>query len=117
MKLKPFHGVIMALTLAAAAPYAGAADWGAALKRGDLGTAQPQATTAQKTIKINASTKYVNVEHFELVKFENDKGQSFVWKFDSLQDYGYPLSVIAPKEFAAGEIRVYIRHPAEHKGG
>ena len=83
------------------------------MRRGDLGSSS-QATAAKKTIKITASTKYVNVEHFDTVKIENDKGQSFVWRFDSLGEYGFPLSVIAPKDFAAGETRVYIRHPDAH---
>ncbi len=116
MILKPLHGLFVALALAAAAPSAIAADWSAALRRGDLGS-PPQATTAQKTIKITAATQYVTVEHFQTVKIENDKGQSFVWTFDSLGEYGFPISVIAPKGFAAGETRVYIRHPAPHIPG
>lgn len=116
MTLKPLHGLFVALALAAAAPSATAADWGGALRRGDLGS-PAQAAAAGKTVKMTAATKYVNVLHYETVKFENDKGQSFVWRFDSLMDYGFPVSVIAPKDFAAGETRVYIRHPAEHQSG
>ena len=113
MTLKPLHSLFVALALAAAVPSATAADWGAAMRRGDLGSSS-QAAAAQKTIKLTAATKYANVEHFETVKFENDKGQSFVWRFDSLGEYGFPVSVIAPKDFAAGETRVYIRHPLSH---
>ena len=116
MTLKPIHGLFVALALAVATPYATAADFSAAMRRGDLGSPS-QATAAQKTVKISASTQYVTVEHFNTVKFENDKGQSFVWRFDSLGEYGFPLSVIAPKDFAAGETRVYIRHPAAHIPG
>ncbi len=115
MTLKPLHGLFVALALAAAAPSATAADWGAVMRRGDLGSPS-KATTAQKTVKITAAMKYVSVEHFDTVKFENTKGQSFVWTFDSLGEYGFPISVIAPKDFAAGETRVYIRHPAAHLG-
>lgn len=113
MILKPLHGLFVALALTAAAPSATAADWGAAMRRGDLGSSS-QAAAAQKTIKLTPAMKYVSVEHFETVKFENNKGQSFVWRFDSLGEYGFPLSVISPKDFAAGETRVYIRHPAAH---
>ncbi len=116
MTLKPLHGLFVALALAAAAPSATAADWGSAMRRGDLGSPS-QATTAQKTVKITAATQYVNVEHFQTLRIENDKGQSFVWRFDSLGEYGFPLEVIAPKGFAAGATRVYIRHPYAHQGG
>jgi hypothetical protein len=121
MTLKPLHGLVVALALAAAAPSATAADWGAAMRRGDLGSppgsAPPQATEAPRTVKITASTRFINVEHYDTLKIENAKGQSFVWTFDSLGEYGFPLSVIAPKSFAAGETRVYIRHPAAHQFG
>lgn len=116
MALKPLHSLFVALALTAAVPAATAADWGAAMRRGDLGSAS-QAASAEKTVKITSTTKHVNVEHFQTVKFENDKGQSFTWKFDSLQEYGFPINVIAPKEFAAGETRVYIRHPYSHNPG
>jgi hypothetical protein len=115
MTLKPLHGLFVALALAAAAPAATAADWGAAMRRGDLGS--PSQAAAQKTVKITAATQYVTVEHFQTLKIENDKGQSFVWTFDSLGEVGFPLQVIAPKGFAAGETRVYIRHPAPHIPG
>ncbi len=115
MTLKPLHGLFVALALAAAVPSATAADWGAAMRRGDLGS--PSQAGAQKTVKITASTQYITVEHFQTVKFENDKGQSFAWTFDSLGEYGFPISVIAPKGFTAGETRVYIRHPAAHIPG
>ena len=116
MTLKPLHSLFVALALAAAAPSATAADWGSALRRGDLGSPS-QATAAERTVKIDASTKYVNAEHFGTLKIENDKGQSFVWQFDTLGEVGFPLSVIAPKGFAAGETRVYVRHPLAHISG
>ena len=115
MTLKPLHGLFVALALAAAAPAATAADWNAAMRRGDLGSPF-QATAAESTVRITASTKYVNAEHFGTLKIENDKGQSFVWKFDTLGEVGFPLSVIVPKGFAAGETRVYVRHPTTHIG-
>lgn len=116
MTLKPLHGLFVALVLVAAAPYATAADWGAAMRRGDLGSPS-QATAAERTVKITAATQYVDAEHFGTLKIENDKGQSFVWKFDTLGEVGFPLDVIAPKGFAAGPTRVYVRHPQAHLGG
>ena len=116
MTLKPLHGLFVALALAVAAPSATAADWGAAMRRGDLGSPS-QAAAGQKTVRITAATRYLNVEHFDTVKIENDRGQSFVWRFDSYGEVGFPLSVIAPKDFATGETRIYIRHPVAHQGG
>jgi hypothetical protein len=70
-----------------------------------------------KTIKVEASTKNVTVEHLGTVKFANDKGQSFVWTCDSLGEHVVPLKAIAPAGFAAGDIMIYVRHPASHIQG
>src|SRR3972149_6230446 len=96
MTLKPLHGLFVALALAAAAPTATAADWGSAMRPGDFGTAS-QATAAERTVRIDASTQYVNAEHFGTLKIENDKGQSFVWRFDSLGEFAFPPRGFAPK--------------------
>ncbi len=69
-----------------------------------------------RTVKINASTKYVNAEHLQTLKIENDKGQSFTWKADA-GGVVFPLKAIAPAGFEAGEATVYVRHPTEHIGG
>lgn len=70
-----------------------------------------------KTIKVEASTKDVTVDHFATVKIANDKGQSFVWTFDTLGEAVIPLKTIAPAGFAAGDITIYVRHPAAHIPG
>lgn len=70
-----------------------------------------------ETIKISASTKDVTVEHFGTVKIANDKGQSFVWTFDTMGEAVVPLKTIAPAGFAAGDTTVYVRHPAAHIQG
>ena len=70
---------------------------------------------ADKTVQINASTKYVNAEHLQTLKIENDKGQSFTWKADA-GGVVFPLKTIAPAGFEAGEATVYVRHPTEHIG-
>ena len=72
------------------------------------------ASAAQAAVKVTASTKYINVGHLETVKIENDKGQSFVWKADTLSEADLPLQAIAPKDFAAGQTRVFVRHPYAH---
>jgi len=70
-----------------------------------------------KTIKVEASTKYVTVEHLGTVKIVNDKGQSFVWTFDTLGESVVPLKAIAPAGFEAGNVTIYVRHPAAHIPG
>ena len=65
-------------------------------------------------VKTTAATKYVNVEHEALVRIENDKGQSFVWKADTLGEADLSLQAIAPRDFAAGQTRVFVHHPYEH---
>lgn len=75
-----------------------------------LGT--PAQGEAHRTVKINASTKYVNAAHREILIIENHKGQSFAWQFDTLAaPTGFPLRRIAPPEFELGNTWVYIHHP------
>ena len=68
-------------------------------------------------IKIASSTKYVTAEHLGTVKFVNDKGQSFVWRADTLAETKLPLKAIAPAGFDAGDTVIYVRHPAAHIPG
>jgi len=68
----------------------------------------------ERTVKTTAATKYLNIEHEALVRIRNDKGQSFVWKADTLGEADLSLQAIAPKDFAAGQTRVFVRHPYEH---
>ena len=70
-----------------------------------------------ETVKIDASTKYVTVQHFSTVKFVNDKGQSFIWTSDTLGEVGVRLKTIAPAGFEAGDTTIYVRHPAAHIPG
>jgi len=74
----------------------------------DLGTPAPG--EAGRTMKIDASTKYVNAEHLEVVTIRNQQGQGFCWRFDTLHaSTGFPLSNIAPLDFDAGDTWVYVR--------
>lgn len=116
MTLKPTAGMLAALALstAVATSLAAAAGGDDALSRGDLGTPS-LAQAAQRTVKIDASTKYINAAHYEVLHIVNDKGQSFVWKFDTLGEVGFPIKVIAPRGFEAGETRVYVTHPLSHR--
>lgn len=71
----------------------------------------------QRTVNITASTKYINAEHDGVLVIKNDKGQSFTWRADTLGEAEIPLKAIAPKDFAAGQTRVFVRHPPAHIPG
>ncbi len=68
-------------------------------------------------VNITASTKYINAEHDGILVIKNDKGQSFTWKADTLGEAVIPLKAIAPQDFAAGQTRVFVRHPLAHTSG
>lgn len=72
------------------------------------------ADAASKTVQLGASTRYLNVNHFEQVRLVDQKGQSFVWKFDTLGETRFPLTAIAPSGFDAARTVVYVTHPAWH---
>lgn len=69
------------------------------------------------SIKLSSTTEDIHVDHFSTVKFENDKGRSFVWRFDSeMTMSNFLLKTIAPSGFDAGNARVIVWHPSEHLG-
>jgi len=83
------------------------------LKQGFFGSQVQSRPDA--TLKISSTTGTIYVDHFATSKIENEKGQSFVWRFDS--DMGmsaFPLKTIAPSGFDAGNTWVAILHPTEH---
>ena len=57
---------------------------------------------------------YITVPHEATVRIMNDKGQSFVWTADTFGEADLALRSIAPQNFAAGQTRVFVRHPYEH---
>lgn len=80
--------------------------------------AKVQAESANaRTVKATGAANYLNVAHEETVIIQNDRGQSFVWKADTLGEADLALQAIAPKDFAAGQTRVFVRHPAAHTSG
>lgn len=85
------------------------------LERNKLGE-RSQPAAVDKTVRVGASTQYVNVSHDEAVRFIDDKGQSFTWQFGTLWgDTEIPLKTIAPAEFHAGNTAVYVSHPLSHR--
>lgn len=96
---------------------AGAADSSTAqrARRGDFGV--PSKGAPLRTIKIDATTKYINADHMQTVRIVNDRGQSFLWQFDTFPaTVNFPLKAIVPSGFEAGDTQIYIDHPGEHLG-
>jgi hypothetical protein len=92
---------------------AGAVDYSWLIDKGFFGShvqGKPDAT-----VKISSTTKDVHLDHYVTAKFENDRGQSFVWRFDSAMEMSnFLLKTIAPTGFDAGNARVIIWHPGSH---
>ena len=73
---------------------------------GALGSPAPE-SAAQRTINLLPSTKYVNVEQSEIVKFSSG-GETFTWNFDTLGTPNFDLAAIAPANMDVGKVRVYV---------
>jgi len=103
---------IAALTLSAASLSAGAA-----LNPTDLFGEPAQAPSAERaiitavanrTITITDETKWVNVTHFEVIRFVS-KGREFAWYFDGVaQPRPFDLAQIAPEGFVGHSVTVYV---------
>jgi hypothetical protein len=103
---------IAVLTLSAASLSAGAS-----MKPSDLfgqPTVAPSlerailTAVADRTITITEETKWVNVNHYEVVRFASN-GREFTWYFDGLaQPRPFDLSEIAPAGFVDHSVKVYV---------
>src|SRR6267154_2690110 len=63
---------------------------------------------AERTITVNDNTKWVNVNHYEVVRFASN-GQEFTWYFDGLaQPRPFDLAQIAPAGFVNHNVTVYV---------
>ena len=60
-----------------------------------------------REIQIDPSTKYVNVNQGETIRFVA-QGKSFVWKFVTFGRRPFELAKIAPADFAAPNAVVYL---------
>ncbi len=113
MKLKP---AINAMAIAALAIFGTSAlatdqyDYAALMKKGGLGSLSLP-DVAQRVVRVKAGQRYLNVERDETIKIENSAGQNFTWRFDTLGERNFPLSVIAPREFEAGKVVVFVSNP------
>jgi hypothetical protein len=105
--------LLMSVLISVGAGAASAADQSALVKQGFFGS--PAKSKPDTTVKISGTTKYFTVNHFATAKIENDKGQSFIWQFDSAMEMSnFPLKTIAPGGFDAGSTLVSVIHPALH---
>ncbi len=71
-----------------------------------LGT-PAQGTPTARVIKLGPGSKYVNVERGEIVTIVNGE-KAFTWRFDTLGTYSFELTKIAPRDFGADLVRVYV---------
>ena len=110
--MKPFFRSIAVLTLSAASLSAGAA-----LKPTDL-LGEPAVApsleravftaVAERTITVNDNAKWVNVKHYEVIRFASN-GREFTWYFDGLAQPGaFDLMQIAPAGFVDHCVTVYV---------
>lgn len=66
-----------------------------------------QGMQADRVVKINAKTKYVNVIRGTVVSIVNGD-KTFTWKYDTLGTPRIELAKIAPADFGAGKVMVYV---------
>ena len=114
--MKPLYRSISVLTLSAASLSAFAS-----LKPADLFGQPTQAPSAKRaihaavadrTITVTGDTKWVNVNHYEVVRFASN-GREFTWYFDGIaQPRPFNLAEIAPAGFVDHSVTVYVA-PAE----
>ena len=77
-----------------------------ALTLSDLNGSSAASAVAQRTIVVDASTRYVNVNQGDIVTFVNN-GMSVTWVFDGIKQ-AIPLSTLFPANAALGNIEIYI---------
>jgi len=69
---------------------------------------------AERTIVIGPNTRWVNVNHGEIVKFVAN-GKEFAWDFDGLPQ-AFDLKEVAPQGAIDHSVRVYIATTSEDGG-
>ena len=62
---------------------------------------------ANREVTIDAKTKYVNADQGDTIRFVS-QGKSFTWNFDTLSLRPIELKEIAPKDFGAGNVTIYL---------
>lgn len=73
----------------------------------ELGTQVP-ASQGQRTIDLNAQTRWVNVNQDEVIRFVVGSAE-FGWRFDGTLLRPFDLQVVAPPGVLSKPVLVYIR--------
>lgn len=108
--MKGFAPAFAALTLSAASVSA------FALTEGDLyGEPAANGTAADRTIVVAPGTKYINVEHGDIVKVKVGS-QEFTWNFDGVTR-PFDLNKIAPEGSLDHKVEVYVETSMPRDGG
>jgi len=63
--------------------------------------------SAERTIKLAPTTRWVNVTDGETVRFTKD-GHTFAWRFSTINSAMFDLSTIAPADVDVKGVRVYV---------
>ena len=106
--MRLFVSTVAALTLSAASLSA------AALTNADRYGEAASPATAERTIVIGPNTRWVNVNHGEIVKFVAN-GREFAWDFDGVPQ-SFDLREVAPQGAIDHNVRVYIATTLEDGG-
>lgn len=115
LKRKAVAITILAIPAALASAQSNSADWSEQVQRGFFGS--PVQSRPDSTLKISSATGMIFVDHLKTAKIENGKGQNFTWQFDGLMSMShFPLKLISPGGFDAGNTQVHIVHPSHHTG-
>jgi len=113
VKGKFLASILLSTLIGVGAGAASAADQSQLVKLGFFGS--PAQGKPDITRKISGTTKFISVPHLTTAKIENDKGQSFVWYFDSaMAGSSFALKTIAPNGFDPGITYVNVTHPGSH---
>jgi hypothetical protein len=108
--MKVFAPAVAALALSAASLSA------FALTTGDLyGEPAAAGSAPDRTIVVTPSTKYINVEHGDIVKVKAGS-QEFTWNFDGVTR-PFDLDKIAPEGSLDHKVEVYVETSMPRDGG
>ena len=99
--MKRLIPVLAVLTLSAFSPITTAK-----VTEADLLGSAAQASAAQRTIAIDAKTRWITVEHDEVLRFVSN-GQEFAWNFKGMSS-SFNLSKVAPTGALDRDLTVYV---------
>ena len=71
-----------------------------------LGT-PAQGALADRTVKLGPGSRYLNVYRGDIITIVRGE-KAFTWKFDTLGFPVFELAKIAPRDFDAGHVTVYV---------